>query len=355
MSLMEKMKKTTTSKYANQLSKSEVFNRTEEIITDVPVLNVAMRGSLGGGMTAGILGICGESRHFKTNFALKIAAAFMRQNKDGVILFIDSEFGSPQSYFETYGIDTNRVFHVPVTNLEEMTFELTQQIDQFSRDDKVLILIDSLGNIASKREQDNALEGKGTADMSRAAKIKSLFRLITSSVRLKNIPLIFINHIYKEQTGTAYAKNIVSGGQGPMLAANDLWIITRAQDKDSDGDLNGYKFTINIEKSRFVKEKTKIPVTVSFDNGINLYSGILDLAIDGKFVMKPSNGWYQLVDETTGEMVGTKVRAADTETKEFLGKVIANKKFQQFVKDKYQLIAPKLDEDSSAEEVMSSV
>ena len=52
--------------------------------------------------------------------------------------------------------------------------------------------------------------------------------------------------------------------------------------------LQGYHFIINVEKSRYVKEKSKIPISVSFNGGMQKYSGLLDLAMQANFVTKPS-------------------------------------------------------------------
>ena len=46
-----------------------------------------------------------------------------------LLLFYDSEFGSPQSYFEAFGIDTNRVLHTPITDVEQLKFDLVGQLD----------------------------------------------------------------------------------------------------------------------------------------------------------------------------------------------------------------------------------
>ena len=92
-----------------------------------------------------------------------------------------------------------------------------------------------------------------------------------------------------------------------------------------------------MEKSRFVKEKSKIPVSVSFDGGIQKYSGLLDLALAGNFVVKPNNGWYQKVDRATGELMGTKVREKDTLNKEFWDEILASTEFQKYVIDNYQI------------------
>lgn len=129
---------------------------------------------------------------------------------------------------------------------------------------------------------------------------------------------------------------VVTHNTGGVYSSNTIWIITKSQEKDG-GDLIGFTFTINIEKSRTVIEKSKIPLTVTFEGGINKYSGLLELAMQSGHVVKPSNGWYQLVDKETGELIGGKVRHVDTQSEEFLGVVLKSKSFEKFVKDTYQL------------------
>ena len=90
------------------------------------------------------------------------------------------------------------------------------------------------------------------------------------------------------------------------------------------------------EKSRYVKEKSKIPISVSFEGGINKYSGLLDIALEGNFVTKPANGWYAKVDKKTGE-IGDKKRFAETQTAAFMEPLLADTDFKDFVREKYAI------------------
>jgi hypothetical protein len=101
--------------------------------------------------------------------------------------------------------------------------------------------------------------------------------------------------------------------------------------------VTGYDFIINVEKSRYVKEKSKIPISVSWDGGIERYSGLLDVALAGGFVVKPSNGWYQRVDQNTGEMVEPKVREKDTLKEEFWTDLLNSEKFATFLHNTYSI------------------
>ena len=304
------------------------------IQTSVPMINVALSGSLEGGLTPGLTVFAGPSKHFKTAFSLLLAKAYLEKYEDAILLFYDSEFGSPQSYFDSFGIDTSRVLHTPITDIEQLKFDIMSQINNVERGDHVLICIDSVGNLASKKEVDDALEGKSVADMTRAKQMKSLFRMVTPHLTIKDIPMVVVNHTYQEIG--LFPKQIVSGGTGIYYSADNIFIIGRQQEKEGT-DVIGYNFIVNVEKSRFVREKSKIPIEVTFEGGISTWSGLLDVAIDGKFVVKPSNGWYSKVDMKTGEVEDKKYRVKDTYTKEFWMSILQSKAFRDYIEGRYKM------------------
>ena len=298
------------------------------------MVNVALSGDIDGGLTSGLTVLAGPSKHFKTSFALLMGAAYLKQYEDAVMLFYDSEFGSPQQYFESFGIDTERVLHTPITDVEQLKFDLVGQLENIERGDKVVIVIDSIGNLASKKELEDALNEKSVADMSRAKALKGLFRMVTPYLTMKNVPLLAVNHTYQEIG--LFPKNVVSGGTGIYYSADNIWIIGRQQDKKGS-EIQGYHFVINVEKSRFVKEKSKVPISVSWEGGIQTYSGLLEVAMAGGYVTKPNVGWYAAVDMETGEILEPKVREKDTLQKKFWDPIFKNSDFKEFVKSYYSI------------------
>ena len=325
---MDKLKKNSKISQTDILSDSKFFTEQDMVQTDVPMVNVALSGSISGGITPGMTVLAGPSKHFKTSFALLMASAFLKEKKDGVILFYDSEFGSPQSYFEEFDVDTDRVLHTPIANVEQLKFDLVNQLEQLTREDNVMIVIDSIGNLASKKELEDALNEKSVADMSRAKALKGLFRMVTPYLTMKNIPLIAVNHTYKEIG--LFPKDVVGGGTGIYYSADNIWILDRQQDKQGT-EIKGYHFVINVEKSRYVKEKSKIPISVSWEGGVQRYSGLLDVALAGGYVVKPSNGWYSVNGDEK------KVRQADTLQKEFWTPIFEETDFADFIKKQYSI------------------
>ena len=334
MSIMDKLKKNSKLKHTDVLSESKFFNEKDFTPTDVPMINVALSGSVDGGLSSGLIVLAGPSKHFKTSFALLMASAYLKKHKDAVMLFYDSEFGSPQAYFKQFDIDTSRVLHTPITNVEELKFDLIGQLDNLDRKDNVIVVIDSIGNLASKKEMEDTMNEKSVADMSRAKALKGLFRMTTPYLAMKNIPLLAVNHTYMEIG--LFPKAIVGGGTGIYYSADNIWIIGRRQNKTGT-EVTGYDFVVNIEKSRYVKEKSKIPVTVSWEGGVEKYSGLLEVALAAGYVGKPSNGWYCRVDRETGEIVDPKYREKDTLQPEFWDPIFNGTDFKEFIQKQYTI------------------
>lgn len=353
MGLMDKLKKNSKIEYTAVLEDSKFFNAKDEVPTQVPMINVALSGRLDGGLTPGLTVLAGPSKHFKTAFSLLMAKSYMDKYPDSVMLFYDSEFGTPQAYFDSFGIDKSRVLHTPITDVEQLKFDVIGQLNNLERGEKVIIVIDSVGNLASKKELEDALNEKSVADMSRAKQLKSLFRMVTPHLTLKNLPMVVVNHTYKEIG--MFPKDIVGGGTGSYYSADNIFIIGRQQEKDG-GEVAGYNFIINVEKSRHVREKSKIPVTVLHEGGISRWSGLVDLALSSGHVIKPSNGWYQRVDMRTGEIEDKKWRLKDTESKDFWLPILSDSKFSEYVEKKYRVAyGDILAEEDSVDDVYDSM
>lgn len=348
MSILDKIKKNSTIKETAILANSKFFQKKDMIPTAIPAINVALSGRLDGGLTPGLTMWAGPSKHFKTAFTLLMAKSYMDKYPEAALLFYDSEFGTPQSYFDSFGIDTDRVVHTPITDVEQLKFDIMQQLSGIERNDKIMIVIDSIGNLASKKEVEDAMDGKSVADMSRAKQMKSLFRMVTPHLTLKDIPMVVVNHTYKEIG--LYPKDIVGGGTGSYYSADNIFILGRQQEKEGT-EVVGYNFIINVEKSRYVREKSKIPVTVKHDGGISKWSGLLDMALESGHVVKPSNGWYSRVDKTTGEIEDKKWRVKDTDSKDFWFQVLTDKTFQDWVSSTYQVSSGSIMADMDDDEI----
>ena len=284
--LLEKLKKESRCEGCDMLSESKFFLEKEPTQTSIPMINVALSGSIHGGLTAGHTMLAGPSKHFKTSFGLAMVGAFMKKHTDAVLMFYDTEFGSPQSYFESFGIDTDRVLHVPIKNVEQLKFDLVNQLEKnIKRGEKVIIMIDSIGNIASNKEIDDALSENSKADMTRAKSLKSLWRMITPYLTMLDVPLISINHTYMEQ----------------CLAGDTLIKTSQGEKKIKDietGDMvyaiNGLKEVIHTYKPEDLSPAGKRFLKLTFDDG-----STVDCTHDHKFLTADGE-WTQAEDIKIG-------------------------------------------------------
>lgn len=207
---INKFLKNSSLKQASMIEDSKVFKERDLAPTDIYALNIAYSGSLFGGVDTGLTLWAGPSRHFKSVYTLLSVKAWMDKYPESVCLFYDSEFGTPSAYFKSVGIDTSRVIHLPVTNIEELKSDVVKQITLAEIEDRVIIAIDSIGNSSSFKEINDALDEKVVSDMTRAKALKSFTRMITPILKTKDIPCIGVNHTYQEIG--MFPKTIMGGG-----------------------------------------------------------------------------------------------------------------------------------------------
>ena len=333
-SLIDRLLKT-GSVTSSLLEDSEIFKDKVAVKTPLPILNIAFGGHLDGGITPGVTIFAGESKTFKTALGLYCMRSYLDEHADGVGVLYDTEFGITPDYIRTFGIDPARVIHIPVDHIEQLKFDFIKKLDAIVDGQHVFFMVDSIGQISSKKEVEDATDEKSVTDMTRAKALRSLFRLITVQLAKKNLPCFMINHVYVE-IGGMYPKTIIPGGTSVTYSANTIFVITKAQEKKGD-DLLGWKFTLNVHKSRSVREKSQLPFTVYYDEGVRPYSGLIDLSIELGAIVKPANGWYSRVDLETGVVEDKKFRMKDTDNAEFWEPVLSNDMFRAKVRSRFCL------------------
>jgi hypothetical protein len=167
--------------------------------------------------------------------------------------------------------------------------------------------------------------------------------MITPHLTIKDIPAIVVNHTYMEIG--MFPKAIVSGGTGIYYSADNIYIIGRQQEKTGT-DVTGYNFIINVEKSRYVREKSKIPIEVSFEGGISKWSGLLDMALESGHVTKPKVGWYQVA---SAGVDSKNYRAKETQNKGFWLPILSDKTFTDWIESRYLISTGSIMQDEVSE------
>tara|TARA_R110000824_G_scaffold331492_1_gene518167 strand:- start:3476 stop:4513 length:1038 start_codon:yes stop_codon:yes gene_type:complete len=254
--------------------------------------NALLSGSLWGGIPDNkIVALAGESATGKTYFTLGIVRKFITDNSDGVVLYFDTEQAVTSDMFMERGVDPNRVAVFPVATIEEFRHQVIKIVNKYlelpkSERKPILICLDSLGMLSTDKEIADTAEGKGTRDMTRAQMVKSTFRVLTLKLGKAGIPLVLTNHTYAV-VGAYVPMKEMGGGSGLKYAASTIVYLSKKKVKEGT-DVIGNIIHCKLHKSRFTKENSMVDVMLSYDEGLNPYYGLVDLAVKYEIFNKVS-------------------------------------------------------------------
>ena len=264
------------SQYGDTLDKSTISEIDHYIPTGNYHLNACLTGSLFGGLPNNrAVALAGPSGTGKTYLALN--AIKQAQQLGYSIVFYDSENAVDKALVEKFGIDPTTFRYEPCNTVQEfrtsvsaITDVLIEQKNKGLELPKIMIVLDSAGNLATQKEIDDAKSGSTKADMTRAKLLKSTFRILMTKFGICKIPFLFTNHTY--QTQDLFSRQVGGGGTGPEYAASIILFLGKAKLKDGI-EQTGIIVTAKPNKNRFVKP-TNIKFHISFTKGMNPYIGL---------------------------------------------------------------------------------
>lgn len=299
------------------LDENNLSNVTEWIDTGCMALNAIISGSLYGGVPMGrITGFAGPQACGKTLMVNKIMAN--AQKKGMHVVYFDTENALDKNTAENLGCDSTKIKHCPIEIIEECRNQMVKflkTVVENGLQGKVIIAIDSLGNLISTREAKIIDDGKDSADMgARAVSLKSMLRAITHAAAKANCPIIFTNHTY-DNPGALYPTLVKSqsGGSGPLYMSSVLVQMATKQERVSRSDnknasdevtplskdVNGLTMRALTTKNRFVPPFLECEMYLNFRSGISKYSGLLEMA-EGYNIITKQGHRYVLGDDVLG-------------------------------------------------------
>lgn len=301
MSLAKDLLKAIDNPYAAIAADGLLNDSNTFIDTGCYALNAVMSGSIYGGLpTNKIFALGGDPSTGKTFFALSIAKFFQETHEDATVFYFDSEAAIDTNIIESRKLDPSRFAHVGVATIEDFKTQALQLAQAYKkRKDKtpVLFVLDSLGNLSTKKETGDTVDGKDVRDMTKAQLNKAAFRVLTLELAYLGIPMIVTNHIYN-MVGAYIPTKELSGGSGLKYAASVILALSKAKakgkdagGKSTDTDRIGSIITVNAQKSRLIKEETKVKVLLRHTGGLDKYFGLFDLAKEAGLVVKEGNRW----------------------------------------------------------------
>lgn len=291
--------------YSTYLSDGNLSTVTEWIDTGCYALNAIISGSCYKGVPKGrVIGFSGPSQSGKSYIINKIIASFLKADDKAHAVIFDSESAVDAAALEKCGIDSERVLIFPIEIIEDCKHQAVTLLKKLQKKShgKLIIAIDSLGNLMSAKEAKDAEEGKTATDMGNKAKaLRSLMRTITMQCAVTETTLLFTNHTYGDPT--AMFESLVkkqTGGEGPIYISSVLVQLAiegkekfdpKKAEKDGDevdvvplarkvtgGQVKGVTLRALTVKNRFSPPFLECKLVVNFKRGLNKYSGILEMA-----------------------------------------------------------------------------
>lgn len=286
------------------------------ITTGVYLLDAALSGKLLGGGVANnrITAFAGESGAGKSFIAYSCAKNAQKVGYS--VIYIDTEQAIDLEDLPKFGIDNSlEKFRLIRSNkVEDVNMLLTQLLDDLKEQKmagyelpKLMIVLDSLGQMASNKEKEDLLAGNIKQDMTKAKALGSMFRSINTDLGFLDIPMIVCNHTY--MTLDMFSQEKLKGGNGLLYSASVIGMMSKSklktgEEDDMDLGSSGISVLFKTMKNRMAKPK-KIRFDISFAHGMNPYTGLDGFCRTEYFEEIGIAKGKMEVDKKTGEMTFT--------------------------------------------------
>jgi RecA/RadA recombinase len=298
MAISKKVDKN-VSEYGSTLNNSIYSNIEEYIDTGSYSLNRLITGDIYKGIPRGrVIALAGESgvgKSFVSGMAIKNA-----QEMGYTVIYYDSENAVDNDFMERIGVNTEEMMYFPIDVIEDFRNHAINTCKQFldeNPEEKVMIVLDSFGNLSCAKEKRDLEAGKDNSDMGARAKAgKSMLKEMTHFCGKYRVPFIFTNHTYKDVASAPnpmYAKDIQGGGRQATYMASAVIMLRKSIDKDENKKKKGSIIRMKSDKNRLARDEQQTEMYLSFTAGPNKYYGLLADALESGVMTKPSVGWYQ--------------------------------------------------------------
>lgn len=348
---------------------SSVFDGIPDYDPTVPCIdtgsysfNALLTGSIYGGFIPNKVGlVAGSPATGKTWYAFAFAKSFLEANTGEYdrVFYFESEKAITQDMFYNYGFgeDTKRVQIFEVDTVEDFRNQATRIVVDYlkmkadleaknkklkkgvepTQMPKLCFILDSLGQLTTEWELENAVSGKNKADMGKRAQlIRGTFRPLTIKLGRAGITMFVTNHTYDSME--MFSGKKMGGGDGAVYAGSTIVYLSKQGFKEG-GEKAGNIIHVTLQKGRFTVEGKKVETKLYFGRGLDRYWGLLPIAEKyGLVQLKAGSKTQYMFPNDKGEFkVGGKLvndahlqewycdpsRAEEWFTPEFLNKVDA--------------------------------
>lgn len=278
---------------------------TEKMSTGYHIIDTL----IGGGIMKGkITVLMGEEKSGKTGFCVGCIAADQRENDDSVWLWLDSENSVDKKWFETLGLDSERIIIIDKKETMEEYGDIA--IEWLKKNNLINgIVLDSVGAMMPSGEAyakkngkrvEKSLDTETIGVLNR--KLGQFLRRVKGPVARANIPLLMATHIYVDINNGGY--KIPKGGSALKHFAdfridfrtgknvNAPWNVKDANGKEQ---YLGFEQILTIDKTKNSSSKaprSQISMPYMYGKGPDEERFFIERAINDGVILHPGAYYY---------------------------------------------------------------
>jgi RecA/RadA recombinase len=295
------------SKFRKDLTKSisgmsSGFNDpTDWISTGSYALNYLISGDFHKGVPLGKVTVfAGESGAGKSYFC---AGNIVKHAQDqGIfVVLIDSENALDESWLQALDVNTSedKLLKLNMSMIDDVAKTISTFMADYKAMDeedrpKVLFVVDSLGMLLTPTDVDQFNKGDMKGDMGRKPKaLTSLVRNTVNMIGSYNVGLVCTNHTYASQD-MFDPDDKISGGQGFIYASSIVVAMKKLKLKEDEAgnkisEVRGIRAGCKVMKTRYAKPFEGVQVKIPYEEGMNPYSGLIELFEKKNLLVKQGN------------------------------------------------------------------
>jgi RecA/RadA recombinase len=286
---------------------------TDWISTNNYALNYLISGDFNKGVPLGKVTVfAGESGAGKSFICSGNLVA--NAQKQGIyVILVDSENALDEKWLHALDVDTSedKLLKLNMAMIDDVGKMISEFVKEYktlpeTERPKVLFVVDSLGMLLTPTDVNQFEAGDMKGDMGR--KPKALAALVRNCVNMfgsLNLGLVCTAHTYASQD-MFDPDDKISGGQGFIYASSIVVAMRKLKLKeDEDGnkisEVKGIRAACKIMKTRYAKPFESVQVKIPYEEGMNPYSGLVDLFEGKGLLAKEGNSLVYTL--ATGEII----------------------------------------------------
>ena len=217
------------------------------------------------------------------------------------VILVDTENALDEQWLQALDVDTSedKLLKLNMAMIDDLAKMINDFVKEYrtipeTERPKVLFVIDSLGMLLTPTDVNQFAAGDLKGDMGR--KPKALGALVRNCVNMfgeYDIGMVCTNHSYASQD-MFNPDDVVSGGQGQIFAASIVVATRKLKLKEDDEgnkvtEVKGIRAQCKIMKTRFNKPFEQVEIKIPYDQGMDEYSGLLNLFEQKGLLVKEGN------------------------------------------------------------------